>query len=153
MNVPEVNKDVRLQLERMEIVVAELEALQRDVRGRQPTLREKTAAGSFLAQFYGGVENVLRRISIYEGAGVPEGDRWHAELFGRFCNPADSGLPALFDAELASDMTSYRGFRHVVRSGYSLDLDWERMNEGIHRIGGVFSRFASNVQRHLASIG
>jgi hypothetical protein len=39
--------------------------LQGDVASREPTVREKTAAAAFLAQFYNGVEIILKRISRY----------------------------------------------------------------------------------------
>ena len=49
-------------------VVEELQSLAADVEGRDPTLREKMAAGGFLSSFYMGVENVLKRISRYRDA-------------------------------------------------------------------------------------
>jgi hypothetical protein len=39
-----------------------------------PTVREQTAAAAFLAQFYNGIENILKRISIFYEVPLPTGD-------------------------------------------------------------------------------
>ena len=49
------------------MTVDELMALQRDIAHRKPTTREKTAAAAFLAQFYNGLENIIKRIYRYHG--------------------------------------------------------------------------------------
>jgi hypothetical protein len=55
----------------MEEVVGELQKPLRDVEGRDPTVRERTAGGAFLADFYMGVENIFKRISRYHGVELP----------------------------------------------------------------------------------
>ena len=154
MKPSELKADVQGELEQMRVVVRELVALRRDVAGRGPTLREKVAAAGFLAQFYNGVENVLKRISKYHGAALPEGDRWHAELFSRFCSPpapadVEREVPLLFDRALAAEMAKYRGFRHVARASYGIVLDWKLMAEGVERLEETFSRFEQAVLRYL----
>lgn len=111
-----------------------------------------TAAGAFMAQFYSGVENILKRICRFHGVELPKGDAWHLELFEWFCKPAHSSLPTLFDEELAKHVAAYRRFRHVVRHSYGLQLDWSRMEPGISRIEGAFERFRRAVLRYLDSL-
>jgi len=81
----ELREEIAVELEALEATVNELLALQRDVAHREPTVREKTAAAAFLAQFYNGVENILKRISRYHDVPLPTGDTWHVDLFQRFC--------------------------------------------------------------------
>ena len=152
MTETELQEDVRDELALMQEVVRELVSLRRDVEGDKPTRREKVAAGAFLAQFYNGVENVLKRISKFEGVPPPIGEKWHAELFNRFTEPPAQGLPLLFDKALADEMRAYRGFRHVARISYGIDLDWERMKQGIGRIKTVFDRFHRAVLRYIDSL-
>lgn len=149
MTHSELRSDVEGELDQMQTVVGELIALQRDVAGRVPTLREKVAAAGFLSQFYNGVENILKRIAIYYDQALPEGERWHVELFERFCEPDAStyDLPVLFDKDLAVEMARFRGFRHVMRSSYGIDLKWSLMAEGIDRVQTVFARFEQAVKR------
>ncbi|MFQ5570004.1 MAG: hypothetical protein ACE5G0_10035 [Rhodothermales bacterium] len=84
MSSEELAEVVQFELDAMHTTAEELAALLDDVQKRLPTIREKTAAGAFFAQFYTGVENILKRISRYHGKSLPQGDIWHLELFERF---------------------------------------------------------------------
>lgn len=137
---------------REEIAVNELLAIQQDITGRAPTVREKTAAAVFLAQFYTGIENILKRISYYRGVPLPVGDAWPIELFQRFCAPAHPQLPALFDQQLAATLSPYRRFRHVAVHGYGFQLDWTRMAEGVSRVDDLFAAVKSTLTHHLQSL-
>jgi hypothetical protein len=107
----------------MEDTVHEAVSLLNDLAGREPTVREKTAAAAFLAQFYGGIENILKRIHRYHGIPMPTGESWHADVFKRFCSPPYAVFPVLFDDELAAKLAPFRKFRHVVHHGYGFQRD------------------------------
>ena len=47
-----------------------------------------------------------------------EEDSWHIEIFKRFCRPAHTSLPLLFDEQMALDLAPFRAFRHVVYHSY-----------------------------------
>ena len=96
MGPSELRADVQGELEQMRVVVRELVALppgRRRSRAYAP--RESSRSRVFLRSSTTVVENVLKRISKYHGAALPEGDRWHAELFSRFCS-----LPAAAEREV-----------------------------------------------------
>jgi hypothetical protein len=133
MTVEELQEAIHIELELIESTLLELSSLRSDVTDKEPTVCEKTAAASFMAQFYNGIENILKRISHYHSIPLPKGDLWHVELFKRFCLPAYKDLPVLFDKTLALQMATYRKFRHVVFHGYGFQLDWDRMKEGIEQ--------------------
>lgn len=152
MQRDELIEVVRFELDAMQTTAQELAVLLSDVQERDPTLREKTAAGAFLAQFYTGVENILKRISRYHGIPLPHGDTWHLDLFQRFREPGKPPLPVLLDEALASDLGPYRRFRHVVHHGYGFELEWERMQEGVRRVGSVFERFRRQVEAYLERV-
>jgi hypothetical protein len=84
----ELGEEIALELEALEATVKELLALQRDVARREPTVRERTAAAAFLAQFYNGTENILKRISHYHDVPLPTGEAWHVS-----CSNASVHLP------------------------------------------------------------
>lgn len=102
MNPVELKEEIGVELEALEATVNELLALQRDVAGRAPTVREKTACAAFLAQFYNGIENILKRISRYHNVPLPTGETWHVDLFQRFCSPSYQNLPVLFGEALGA---------------------------------------------------
>jgi len=149
MTLDELREEISIELEYLEQIVYESISLLNDLYDKEPTLREKTAAASFLAQFYGGVENILKRIHRYNNIPLPTGDNWHADIFKRFCSPSYLPFTALFDESLALDLLPFRKFRHVVFHGYGFQLDWQRMKEGMQQITDVHSRFVISVQKYL----
>jgi hypothetical protein len=153
VNLADLREEVSIELDNMEMVVREVTALQRDLAGRQPTNREKTAAGAFLAQFYSGLENILKRLSRYHGVALPTGETWHADLLKHFCEPSLTPLPALFDATLAGQLASFRKFRHVVFHGYGFQIDWGRMEEGVAEVDSLLAAIKIRVLSHLDQLG
>lgn len=152
MTLAELREEISIELEMMESTVQEAVFLLNDLSVREPTVREKTAAGAFLAQFYGGVENILKRIHRYHGIPMPVGDSWHTDIFKRFCNPAYPPFPVLFDESLAADLSPFRKFRHVVYHGYGFQFDWERMKGGLGMVEKVYSHFSSSITDYMTKL-
>jgi hypothetical protein len=144
-----LKKEVDIQLQLLDVTVQEVSSLRIELTGRDPTIREIAAAGAFLADFYSGIENILKRISYHYGVNLPVGDNWHFDLFARFCAPGFPGLPMLIDDDLREPLAAYRRFRHVVHHGYVLQLQWNRMAEGVQCIDQVYQKFKANLQNIL----
>ncbi len=152
MTAMELREEISIELEMMGSTVQEAASLLKDLSASEPTVREKTAAGAFLAQFYGGIENILKRVHRYHGIPMPTGDTWHTDVFKRFCNPAFPPFPVLFDESLAADLSPFRKFRHVVYHGYGFQFDWERMKEGLALVDKVYSRFVSSITDYTTKL-
>ncbi len=75
MTSAELREEIAIELENIETVLRELSQLRHNVRGREASLLEKTAASAFLAQFYNGLENILKRISRYCNMPLPTGEK------------------------------------------------------------------------------
>lgn len=146
MTLAELGEEISIELEMMEDTVQEAVSLLNDLAGKEPTVREKTAAAAFMAQFYGGIENILKRIHRYHNIPLPTGDSWHTDIFKRFCNPSYPPFPVLFDDSLAAELAPFRKFRHVVYHGYGFQVDWERLKEGLGLVEKVHIRFASSIR-------
>jgi hypothetical protein len=149
MTPAELREEINIELELLESVLSEIYSLRKEVAGRKPTVREKTAAAAFLAQFYNGIENILKRISKFHDVPLLSGNTWHLDLFKRFCIPAKSPLPELFDKSLENDLGPFRQFRHVVYHSYGFQLDWERMQEGLGKANDVFLKFKNNLLKYI----
>ena len=145
MTLAELREEISIELEFMGTMVKESTALLHDLSGRDPSVREITAGAAFLAQFYSGVENILKRIHRYHDIAMPTGDSWHAEIFKRFCKPSFYPLPVIFDEKLGTDLLPFRKFRHVVYHGYGFQLDWDRMKEGLEKVENVYNRFSATI--------
>jgi hypothetical protein len=147
MRLEDLKEEISIELELMDKVVSELLSLKEDLSGRKPTVREKTAAAAFLAQWYNGVENIIKRIYRYCNIPIPAGDNWHIEIIKGVSEPPHKGLPLLIDKELYTDLASFRKFRHIVHHGYGFQLEWDRMLPGIEQISAVFLKFKESVEQ------
>jgi len=152
MKREDIQEEISIEIENIRMTIQELNAIYRDVEGKTPSVRDKTAAAAFLAQFYSGIENILKRISHFLGVPLPSGDTWHVDFFRRFCIPPLHPLPLLFDAPLASELAAYRKFRHVVHHGYGFQLEWERMEEGIRHVDDIFERFLVSLEAYIKAL-
>ncbi len=152
MNLTELRDEIALEFDAIERTMAELASLSSDVAGRAPATREVAAAGLFLANFYNGVENVLKRIRLFHGVPIPSGANWHLELFKCFCDPPHEGLPLLIDRPLEARLAPYRRLRHVVHHGYGFRFQWEQIQPGLDAAACVFQEFREAVEQHLKSL-
>jgi len=139
MKLEELEEEISIEFEYLQTTVDELLKLRDELVDRKPTIREVTAAGAFLAQFYSGIENILKRFYKYLGKSIPQSPDWHITLFKSFCDPPKNNLPLLFSKELESKLSPFRKFRHVFHHGYGFQLEWDRIKPGIDVIQSVFS--------------
>jgi len=95
------------------------------------------AMGTYLMNFYNGVENILKRISKEYYHAMPKGDSWHKELLILSCNPP-KGKSAIFSQSIVEKLNPYRNFRHRFVSGYGFQLKGEKMLELIDNIGPLW---------------
>lgn len=92
---------------------------------KQDNLTEP-AMGTYLMNFYNGVENILKRISKEYYSIMPTGNSWHKELLNLSYN-APEGKIAIFDQRIVERLIPYRNFRHRFISGYGFQLKGEKM--------------------------
>ncbi len=152
MNAEELKEEINIELESLAVIADEITGLKMETGGKTPSMRDKTAAGAFLAQFYNGVENILKRICRFYGVPLPDGANWHIDLFRLFCEPGVAPLPELFDKDLRGRLAPYRNFRHIFFHSYGFQLDWEKMRVGIENFESVFFDFKKSVQKFLMKI-
>lgn len=152
MNVNELKDQIAIEFESIERTLGEVRSLCRDLAHRDPVPREVAAGGLFLANFYNGVENVLKRVWLFHGLPLPSGEAWHVELFKGFCHPVRGALPCLLDPALEADLAPFRRFRHVVFHAYGVRLRWDHMRPGLEAAGGIFHRFKARVEGYLQTL-
>ena len=67
-----------------------------------------------------------------------------AEEFAAECRRSDVDT-VVFDDEQKKSLAAFRRFRHVIHHGYILQLDWERMAEGVGDIGTAYTGFKAKL--------
>ena len=144
-----LREELEIELQYMQKTVEDVSGLLDLVSVRPASVYDRAAAGMLLAQFYNGTENILKRISKYQGVPLPEGPSSHAILFKQFCAPPAGNMPCLFPESIEEPFIILRRFRHFVFHSYAFDLDWERLQIGLQIVEGAFSVFKTQVQSFL----
>jgi hypothetical protein len=82
--------------------------------------------GAMLQSFYGGVENLFKRIAYDVDGNFSKSDSWHKNLLDSMALPFKD-RPAVITDYLRKRLHQYLDFRHVFRGIYSYDLNWIKM--------------------------
>jgi len=139
----------------IEVERAELSALietHRDLidkcRVEDPTPVELSALAAILHSFYGGIENVLKRIALEADGSMPTGESWHRRLLEQMARSEGERVPVISVA-LQEDLEAFLRFRHFFRHGYVLRLKWSPMKDLVLACETMLHRFFDEIDRFM----
>ena len=97
-----------------------------------------------VAQAYTMMEGVLDFVARRIDRNPVTGEDWHRKLIARCSQPFERpARPSLISAQLASELSELREFRHVVRNIYPTRLDHARVHDNVVRLIGAARSFAA----------
>ena len=135
-----LSQRIRQVLAEIVEVVARVE---RTMSRRQPETIEDDvfldAAALNLHAFYTGLERIFRQIAAEIDGSVPSGTDWHRILMKQMTTDLPGVRPAVLSAGTALSLDEFLRFRHVVRNGYALKLDPERVERLVARVPPAFA--------------
>ena len=152
MNPDKYKQEVNFELRNIDQLIFEISSLVNIIGNKTPDIVQISAMSTFVAQFYSGIENIMKRTSKYNDIPLPGTIEWHSELFKRFCDPPYENLPVLFDNEISPKLTILRKARHYFIHGYSFNIDWEILKPASDSIESVYANIKTKVQNYLESI-
>ncbi len=136
--------DLRERVEsEYESIRRSLDALPQADRLADLSALELAGVAAMLHNFYNGIENVLKQVSLARNWHIPEGPAWHRRLLTA---SAENGVLAL---ETAEELKQFLAFRHFFSHAYALDLDPERMEPLVAEAREAFDAVERDVARIL----
>lgn len=112
---------------------------------------KEPAMGTYLMNFYNGIENIIKRISRKYYSAMPKAESWHKELLILSCNPSEGKLP-LFNRSIVEKLYPYLSFRHQSISGYGFQLKGEKMIELIDNIGPLWKEIKNSLTNFWSAL-
>ena len=100
----------------------------RSSRDKVPEEFYVSALGAMLQSFYGGVENLFKRIALGLDGDFSKSESWHKNLLDRMAG-SFKDRPAVISENVRVRLHKHLDFRHVFRSAYSYDLSWPKMRD------------------------
>ncbi len=79
--------------------------------------------GSYLHDYYSGLEKVFIHVIKSFGESLPAGTQWHKELLEKMSLNIPGVRTALIGKQTAVKVDELRGFRHVFRNAYGFRID------------------------------
>ena len=107
---------------------------------------ELAAIATFIHNFYNGIENILKRILIYEKNEIKESPTWHKHLLK---SSADKGI---LSDELYNALSNYLSFRHFFIHSYGFSLRWDELRPLVDGIQSKLDLFKNSVNGYIDSL-
>jgi hypothetical protein len=133
----ELYEDVQDEIRAIEDTLERLHEVRNSFSPQVKDYSLEPAMGTYLMNFYNGVENILKRISKEYYQAIPKGESWHKELLVLSYSPP-GGKAAILSQSIVEKLHQYRNFRHRFVSGYGFQLKGEKMLELIDNIGPLW---------------
>jgi hypothetical protein len=143
MTVKRLRDYCEAEFENIGSVLRELELLTEKQRAVYSTA-ELAAMATFVHNCYNGIENVLKRIIVFEGARTEEGSAWHKTLL---TVAVDRGI---ISKDLYMSLSNYLSFRHFFIHAYSFTLRWEDFRPLVEGIANTVDVFMNSIRSHLS---
>lgn len=100
---------------------------------------ELAAIATFVHNFYNGIENVLKRIMMFENVETKDTPTWHKDLLK---TSLDRNI---ISAELYNSLSNYLSFRHFFVHAYSFTLRWNELKPLVDDLKRTWETFKSSM--------
>lgn len=118
--------DIDRELKNLGRLARSMDDLVDKISSKGATEVELRATGSFLHDFYTGLEKIFQRIALKVDGDLPAGGDWHLQLLQRMAIPVEGIRPPVISEQQAERLEEYLRFRHLFRNIYGFELKWER---------------------------
>ncbi|MCA9942562.1 MAG: hypothetical protein H6656_10440 [Ardenticatenaceae bacterium] len=129
------------------VVIRSEEIYEEAALGENKTYFEALALN--LHGFYLGVERVFEDIARTFDLNVPTGSDWHRILLQQMSLSLPSIRPPVVQDETYKCLDEYRGFRHVVRHGYTFDLKIKSVKELAQSLRACFTAVQQDLNNFI----
>lgn len=134
---------VNVELENISAVLKELQKV-KDKPNK--TIVELAGIGTFLHNFYAGIENILKQIVSAKGISIPLTESWHRDLL------ITASKYRIISENTREELAKYLAFRHFFVYAYSFLLDERELKVLVDRIFETNIQFKKEINIYLSNI-
>ncbi len=110
------------------------------------TLAEKAAIGAFVINVYGGIENILKQVLIFDKLDIKDAPGWHEKVLRK------SGEMGILPPDLFKLLSKYLAFRNYFIYAYIFNINWEDLKAMAGTIEEVIKRIRSEIDEYIQTI-
>ncbi|MBI5027022.1 MAG: hypothetical protein HZC12_09925 [Nitrospirae bacterium] len=146
MTKEQLKKHCDSEFENIDAVVRELFSVVSPDKSEY-TAVELTAIATFIHQAYNGIQNILKRILLFDGLTIKEDTAtWNKDLLEK------SVQLGIIPPELYQILFNYLTFSHFFINAYSINLKWEKLKVLVDGLKDTLTRLKSEVSEYIYTI-
>lgn len=135
-----LKEKVDVERENISAVLAELKEI-KDKSNK--TIAELAGIGTFLHNFYTGIENILKQILSAKGISIPMSGSWHRDLLIR------ASEEKIITETTRKQLAKYLAFRHFFVHAYSFLLDESELRLLVDDVFDTYSIFKEEIDAFI----
>ena len=101
------------------------------------------ASGTFLHNFYNGIENIIKRALLVKGVKIKNSPGWHKETL------IEAKSLNIISAGVHTKLIPFLTFRHYFIHGYSFKLRPEELLSLLKQADTIFCEFKKEIKEHF----
>lgn len=147
----ELKEDIAVEQRNIQETIERLLSIKNKFQDLPKDYTAEPALGTYLMNFYNGVEHILKRIcKIYYGR-FPTGPNWHKELLDLSYMPPQGKIPVL-SKDIVALLYRYKDFRHRFISGYGFQLKADKMMHLVDDVEFLWTKIQQELAQFLAQL-
>jgi hypothetical protein len=95
--------------------------------------------------FYSGFERIFELIAGTIDGDIPKGENWHQALLLQMTQDIPGIRPAVISKAIYTELSEYRGFRHIVRNVYTYHFDPDKIEKLVVDAIPVFAQIKTEL--------
>lgn len=145
MTLDELKKYCSDEFANIEKVKTELFSVYSPDRAEYP-LTEKASVAALVVNIYGGIENILKQMLIFDKLDVQDSPEWHEKVLRK------AGEIGILPPDLVQILSRYLAFRNYFLYTYIFNINWDDMKALVDALNDLIGQIRSEVEEYLQTI-
>jgi uncharacterized protein YutE (UPF0331/DUF86 family) len=129
----------------IEKVKAELFSVYSPEKAEYP-LSEKAAIAALVVNIYGGIENVLKQMLVFDKLDVQDSPEWHEKVLRK------AGEIGILPPDIVQVLSRYLAFRNFFLYTYIFNMNWEDIKALVDALDDLIGKIHTEVEEYLQTI-
>ncbi len=125
----------------LENIIKVLDEIQNIADKKDKSVVELAGIGTFIHNFYSGIENIIKQILLHKNISIPDSPSWHKELL------VTAEKKSIISNELKEKLGKFLVFRHFFVHAYGFMLDEDELSPLIESASSVFKQFSMEIEK------
>jgi uncharacterized protein YutE (UPF0331/DUF86 family) len=110
------------------------------------SLSEKASVAALVVNIYGGIENVLKQMLIFDKLDVQDSPEWHEKVLRK------AGEIGILPPDLVQVLSRYLAFRNFFLYTYIFNMNWEDIKALVDALNDLIGQIRKEVEEYFQTI-